>query len=347
MTSKEIRAKVFFNALKMVKAGLVNDKKTASKYISGIDSSYRFFVQHRGNENGGGIVYEIHEAGNGHGFFAEYRTLLLNLIIAMDCGFLPCVKYGEDYTYYDEGVEGNPFEYYFEPIGKEIELKNARNVIVSSLDYVHSVESEYSFDGSHYPQMLFSKLVEAEKKYIRIKQEHILRFEEDMLRIIGHSENDYSQVLGVHYRGTDFGVGYNLHPVQFGIEELIQTVKTALSTYKFTKIFLATDDKEVIPIFQDKLGQGTIIYNRDAYRTTGNVSVAFSKSNREYHHYNLGVEVLEDAYFLSRCGGFVGGLSQVAWGARLLKAGRDEQYCFSETIDKGINKNKRKFKVEI
>ena len=344
---KNYRMRAFSNACKLLKAGIVDDEKTINRYVNRPELFNKLIVEHRGASHKGCIVYEIHEAGRGHGFFAEYRTLLMNLVIAEDYGFIPSVKYSNEYAYYDSEKaieEKNPFEYYFEPIGSDIDIQRAQNVIVSSLDYVHCKEYMESFDGSHFSEKLFWDLVEAEKKYIRIRHDLVDQFENDMNRIFRKDIISAIDVLGVHYRGTDYSVGYNGHPKQVDIEDSILEIRKALKIGGFKAVFVATDDREALDVIKDSLKGIRVLYNDKVYRAIGKESVAFSDCERPMHHYELGVEVLEDAFLLSKFGGLIGSLSQVSWGARFLKAGRDECYDYLQIVDKGINKNSNRFR---
>ena len=113
---------------------------------------------------------------------------------------------------------------------------------------------------------------------------------------------------------------------------------------KFDKIFLATDDQEAIDVFQKRFGD-KVCYYEDVYRGEGNVSVAFSSDLREYHRYLLGLEVLRDVYTMAQCEGLIGGISQVAYCAQIMKRGMGSEFSYFKILDKGINDSGPIFKI--
>lgn len=80
-----------------------------------------------------------------------------------------------------------------------------------------------------------------------------------------------------------------------------------------------------------------IVYYKDVLRSNGQETVMNSISNRENHHYMLGLEVLRDMLTLARCDGMVAGLSQVSIAARIQKASYNKEYEDLVIIDKGMN----------
>ena len=86
-----------------------------------------------------------------------------------------------------------------------------------------------------------------------------------------------------------------------------------------------------------------MLYYSDVMRSNDRKSVAFHASSRVNHKYKLGLEVIRDMYTLSKCDGFVAGISQVAVCARINKLSRKEKYQDLIIIDKGIQKSGRLF----
>ena len=81
----------------------------------------------------------------------------------------------------------------------------------------------------------------------------------------------------------------------------------------------------------------------DVFRSDNDTSVAFSKSDRKYHHYLLGYEIARDMYTLSLCDGLVAGKSSVSYLSNLYKHSRDEEYEYMKIIDNGNNVNENSF----
>ena len=67
-------------------------------------------------------------------------------------------------------------------------------------------------------------------------------------------------------------------------------------------------------------------------------TVMKSTSERENHHYKLGLEVLRDMYTLSCCNGIIAGLSNVSIFARIVKLSRGCDFEFMNYLNKGIKR---------
>jgi hypothetical protein len=206
---------------------------------------------------------------------------------------------------------------------------------------VSYIQNKFGVDRYIVPKEMEQRMSVIVKKYVRIKPELEKTIREDFAKIIGDSK----RVLGIHYRGTDYKVGYNVHPTQVKIEQVESVIEEQLRGNRFETVFLATDEDGVYERLKERFGSCIRRYE-DVYRGSGTVSVAFSEDSREFHHYKLGLEVLRDMYSLSLCDGLVAGLSQVSLFAKLYKKSRDEKYMFEQMIDNGINKNHIFFSAE-
>ena len=167
----------------------------------------------------------------------------------------------------------------------------------------------------------------------------ICKMQKEIKEIIGNKKT-----LAVHYRGTDFKMNYDNHPICVTIEQELEMIRTAMKNDGFEQIFLATDDMSAINAFEAELA-GQVVFYHDVLRGNDTTSVAFSKSNRKEHHYLLAYEVLRDMLTLSACEGLIAGVSQVSICARIAKASRGEAYQFLQIIDNGKNYNHKKFKA--
>ncbi len=87
----------------------------------------------------------------------------------------------------------------------------------------------------------------------------------------------------------------------------------------YEQIFLATDESAVVDRFRETFGDKVKIFE-DTFRDDGSgESIAFSKSDRDNHHYRLGLEVLRDQYTLTHCDGIVCGYSNITFIARVMR----------------------------
>lgn len=297
----------------------------------------------RGEGCRGKCVYLIEENGKGLGYFAEFNTMLMELMYA-DCFHLqPYVNWGKGFLYYEEEIKDyrNAFSYFFEPINGSFadEIESAELLTRAKPGQADWIQQKY--DKGYDLSIPFIKVAaETYRRYIKLNaytQEKIIAEMNALL----HDK----RTLAVHYRGTDFKMNYDKHPVCVELEEQIEVVKNALERHSFEQIFLATDDYAAITLYQETFGD-TVVFYRDVKRSSDKVSVAFSESDRQYHHYFLAYEVLRDMLTMSVCDGLIAGVSQVSIATRIAKASRGEEYSYVKIIDKGKNNNYRRFKEE-
>ncbi len=319
------------------------DKEMIDLILTIEDRADYIKIEKHGEENPGRIIYVIHEMGRGDGFFAELKMTLLGLYYAERMGFIPYVEWGKNFAYYEpDGVNGiyNVFEYYFEPINTDIDISNCNAVSYSKNAQIAEIASCYGDKGYEISDTLEVILIDIWKRYIHIREDLSNDFEEQIKELFSNKK-----VLGVHYRGTDFKCGYNQHPVSVELSQVIEETKAMLEKNNIKELFLATDDIIALESFKEAFGE-KVKYCEDVYRSDGNQNIAFSELERKQHHYRLGLEVLRDAYILSRCEYLIAGLSQVSFSSRLLKASRNESYCEMVIINNGINVGTENFKYD-
>lgn len=297
--------------------------------------------QSKGNSYPEEKFYHITEVGKGYGFFAEFHAVLARLAFADTFGFTPVVSWGKDFLYYDSQkgeAYPNAFEWFFEQPTKYrvTDAEQANLVVRAKLVQAVWIEKKY------HKQMDLSPEYEAEiaricQKYIRFRSDVREKLVEEEYALVGKKKT-----LGVHFRGTDFKLNYDNHPVSVKIEQEFEAIDHALKEQNFEQIFLATDETEAVEAFKERYGD-LVVWYKDVFRGEGNVSVAFSQSDRSDHKYNLAYEVVRDVFTLSMCQGLIAGVSQVSICSRIMKRSRDEQYEFVKIIDNGKNYNERKF----
>lgn len=288
--------------------------------------------------------FVIRENGKGWGFFAEFRAMLAKLVFAERFALTPYIQWGKEFLYAEEHEvhhTKNAFEYYFMQPGayEKQDVEHASYVTFSKSAHGVLIEKEFVKENNIYdisPEYE-AVLADVYGKYIRFNEKVQKSLDEEIAALM-----QGRNVLGVHYRGTDYKVGYNSHPVCVKMEQTIEAIKEALSKENFEKIFIATDEVTALERFKQEFGDRIVSYD-DVYRGETDVSVAFSQSERENHHYRLGYEVIRDMYTLSVCDGLIAGMSQVTNVARIAKKARKEEYRYFKLIDNGLNHNDRNF----
>lgn len=319
----------------------IRDKEYLEFFINRENEPLLLEFETRGKSCENDSIYLIEEVGEGYGFFAEFHTMLQKLIFAERLHLKPYVYWGKKFLYYEEMIEDtrNAYEYFFEAVNGDLgdKIDTAELLTNSKMGQASWVEDKYERGYDLSPEYL-KKASEVYKKYIHLNLNTSKKIQKEISGLLGKKET-----LAVHYRGTDFKVNYDNHPVCVTIEQELEAIKKAMKEEKFEQIFLATDDKQAIAAFETAFS-GKIVYYQDVVRGDDTTSVAFSDSTRDKHHYLLAYEVLRDMLTMSACEGLIAGVSQVSICARIAKASREETYRFLQIIDNGKNYNHKKFK---
>ena len=169
------------------------------------------------------------------------------------------------------------------------------------------------------------------RKYIRVKTDLRQTIDMDISELLHHKKT-----LAIHYRGTDFKKGWKKHPIALSPEDYYSAIDEALHLGAFEQIFLATDDNNALNTFKDRY-KDKMIYYTDVYRSTDEIGVHFSQSERQYHKYKLGYEVLRDMLTLTSCDGLIAGLSQVAICTLITKNASSKKYEYIKILETGIH----------
>lgn len=295
-----------------------------------------------GREYEGMTIYLADEQGSGMGFFAELGVTLIKLYFADERGFVPYVHWGEKYLYYEpDGIKGekNAFLYYFKPVSAVKSIEHACHVVNSDDSHYAQVKALYHAVSYDVSEDYINAMARMMKKYIQYNDETREYLESQFSTLLGDKKT-----VAVHYRGTDFNKGYNNHPIPVQAEQEIEKVKELLQQKNYEQIFLATDENAMVERFRKEFGDKVKVYE-DTFRDDGSgESIAFSKAEREHHHYKLGLEVLRDQYALTHCDGIVCGYSNITFIARVMRRAwfkQDwEDYCL---IDNGLYHNQNSF----
>ena len=148
--------------------------------------------------------------------------------------------------------------------------------------------------------------------------------------------NPKEKIIGVHARGTDYKIGYKGHPTAVKSKAYINAAEEAMKACNAKKVFLATDDQEILDDFIAHFGD-KLLYFKDVIRSEGNIWNCEFDIDRSHHRFNLGYEILRDTYVLGLCNGLICGLSYVGFMAQVVKKSREEEYEFFSCINPGLN----------
>ena len=108
----------------------------------------------------------------------------------------------------------------------------------------------------------------------------------------------------------------------------------------FTRIFLATDDENILNEFLEHYSAIEVLYLKSTSRGNGVLGIHKAAAfNDDISQYGEAINALCDVYSLASCGGIISGLSHVSMFARIIKAGKKEAYSFDSIINKGVHKS--------
>lgn len=269
-----------------------------------------------------------------NGFCSIIKMLLYFLSYAECFDFAPIVFIGSSTMYYEQNIGENVFEYYFDPVSnynykdilqyKKVVCSKPYDIILYGKigGYDIPSEEEIEFMGNVY------------KKYMKLNKRTKKSFEKFLEEIAKY------KTIGVHVRSTDFNKGYNRHPIAVEPSEYLEKTIEIFNSKDYEKVFLATDDADVISLFQKNLGD-KLIYYKDTYRSCDGKAIHYNngKIKRKNHKYLLGLEIIKDYYTLGYCDGLISGNSNVSICARIIKYTTEKKYEDMVIIDKGINHN--------
>ena len=270
-------------------------------------------INWHGVSRGGSPAYVIRRIGNA-GFFSNYLYVLGHIQYALKKGYTPVIDMLNYKTVYNQDVpvngKSNAWEYYFhQPAGVELsDAYSMPNVIISDNAYLSEYSPQYVGKGQFPDQEQISKLNGVCTEYIQIREELL---EEANALWMALTKENADSVLGVHVRGTDMRCSKD-HPIPPNVNVFLKKIDTILEAISITKIFLSTDENEIVRIFEEKYGN--LVCCQETYRSCANSNVGIHLEDvlpRENHKYMLGKEVLMDALCLSKCQYLLCGKSNV------------------------------------
>jgi hypothetical protein len=311
---------------------LTDNKKISFKYCSS---------KFEGEDN----YYIINPKYRLSGFFGIYRAILSYLYVADKLNFKPYIDLQETKFNVPGGYKGinNMWEYYY----LNNKLPKSYNAFVCDNNHTNLVYNTFFVKESMYAngyiinEEYLRALGNISRKYVKYNNETD-KYLKNQIKNIGIN----SKTLGVHIRGTDFALGYGEHPKVVSASDYFKEIDKLLESKKYDKIFLATDDQNLLNEFLKKY-KDKIIYYKDAQRSSLNVHVAFQSNSRKNNEYLNGLEVIRDMYTLSMCDGLIAGLSQVATCARIEKYSYSKSYKDLIILDNGLYERNDKKDKEI
>lgn len=278
--------------------------------------------------------YIINRSAKGAGFFSNYMWVLGHVIFARKLGYIPVVDMENYPTLYSEdkmvsGVK-NAWNYYFENVGNVTlsEAYASKKYVMAKDMPLHKYEGKYCEGSYRYPTKeavaYYAPLI---RKSIVVKKELTESFEKEWNAQV----KDTDKVLGIHLRGTDMKNNLG-HPMPASISDYLDKARKILEENpSITKIFLATDEWNAKEAFEQAFaGTKWTLFMNEAFRVWDagekkrvGIHETQVANARDFHKYLMGKEVLNDAYFLSKCNYLLCGHSNISNVALLWN---DNQY---------------------
>lgn len=269
------------------------------------------------------------------GFMAFYYYTAKLLAVADLFGFTPVIEWKSlSYQKDNPDIGGdNIFEYFFEtPCGiSTADAMQSRHVAIAE-EYSHDIFPQTEF-GNYVPSnerdALYARAV---NKFLKLNAATQSYISERISSIL-----EGKKTLGIHVRGGAYKEKVLHHPVAIEPEEHIAEAKKAISAYGFERIFLATDEEEVVAKFKDAFGDMVVSYD-DVSRAKpedhmeAGLFALRDRGLRLDNGYFTGLEVLTDVYTLAACQGLIAGVSNVAVSAVYANG---DQYEYKQFIYKG------------
>ena len=320
-------------------ANVVWHRKTPGylEHVNGYFSDPEIVLIRPGEEGQKQPICLIEAWDETNGFACGLRKALDGLYYCRRCSFKPLIRFHDNSWYKDKSFpqDMNPFEYYFESENiSDDELKQRPQVIYQSrngqlAEQMNQPERSYSFSKEYITAM--AKIWGRDLKLRQDIQNSIDEFiSEKGIR---------SDCLRVHFRGTDYKVGYYDHPVYVSIEEYYPYIEEAMRIYRFSKMYIATDDLDALHDLIKRFGNDKVIYDEKATRVRGADGVHTSVENG----FKNGLDVLIDMSALATCGGLISGVSHVAQITRIIKRSFGSEYLYDKPIFKGIVEHGKMF----
>ena len=303
-TLQRIKYNLFSNSLKLTKVHNTKSKDKTKYYI-------------------------IRRKSGKSGFFSNFFYVLAHMVYADKKGYTPVVDMENYKTLYNEekAVNGtkNAWKYYFkQPVSLEKAYKG-KNVILSDSFYISKYVPQYTTNEVHgLDKKNISYLKSVFDKYSGVNDDILKKAQKEF-----DSKFNGKTVVGVHIRGTDMR-NFPGHPAPPSVEEYIKVLHELANKNHIDCIMLCTDETDIVNRLRQEFGD--MVYVNDSFRADGQTEIGIHTNNngvkRELHKYKLGLEVLNDVLFLSKCDYLVHSRSNVPFAAKIFNDNKYKECIF-------------------
>ena len=269
------------------------------------------------------------------GLFSYYNNFAGQVRYALANGWLPVIDM-KNYpnAYLEPPLLGkvNAWEYYFrQPFDLTLdEAYNGNNVIMSTGEPLPPGTSAPGATGIDFYYNVNNDLLEwrmlVKLGLFRI-QPKIL---EDIMAEYNQLITKEDRVLGVLARGTDYTAQHpEDHPVQPSVDVIINTVKELRAKWNCNKIFLATEDYNIVVRMKEMFKDDCLVTKREYVHYDGRYPISIYHINRANDFFLLGKEYLTQMVILSKCNCLLTGMCSGATGAFMMTDGFEQAVVFN------------------
>jgi hypothetical protein len=323
---------------------IILNKWTLSEQKRKIRQEFRGHRVSYGKQNADVTFYVIRRRPPGGGLMSNYLFIMAHIKIALKQNMIPVIDMLNYDNFYKEEllVNGtfNAWEYYFEQPDQRYTLADvyaSKRVVLSSFEFPHHEVGYSIHDCSDLKKI--KNYNEVITNYVKVN---------DLTRsIIEHHKNiigfGIKNILGISVRGTDYSrLRPAGHAIQPSVETLIQSVKEMSQGWSFEKIFLCTEEEEVVERFNDAFPGRILTIQRRRLRAVDRSEhsefkpgefIGATKFDRAFDKYTTGLEYLVEIFLLAECTFLLCGMTSGTAAAIYINGGR---YADKKILDLGL-----------
>jgi len=281
--------------------------------------------KHYGKENPDQGIYIIRRRAGNVGLLSIVIVVLARLKEAEQRGLVPVVDLMNTRNLYLEDEEVgkvNSWEYYFlQPAGISLESAyRSKNVVLGSGE----VSEDRPNDTVDLLMNVDGKLDEWKrlfKQYIHIRPELLQKAEEEYRENVSASD----KVVGVCCRGAGYRKArIKNHPIQPEVGDLIEKTKEMMKKTGCTKVYLSTEDGDIVKQFEEVFGAQLFVKQRNFFYFDEQGKAI----RRDHSKRRKGEDYLLQLLLLSKCDCTVSARCSGAVGAALMSEGYEDAYYF-------------------
>ena len=280
------------------------------------------------------------------GLFALYIWICAQIIYAKQQGYIPVVDmkhYKNQFFKDNREYQDNVWEYFFEQpegIGLDDIPKGAKIIMagdsVPDIEYLWAGLLPKSKNDQKNP-----KIADKYIKYLKLKNE----IKEYLINNYQQITEGNTNILGILCRGTDYiNMKPQDHPIQPTVDEVMAKADELYQTFKYDKIYLATEDAEIYKIFKNKYKDKLLFNKQYMYSNTENKYLYEITVNQKDHKYILNRDYFLSMYILSKCKYFIGGLTSGTVAVYML-SNKFENHDYIYLWDKGVYNKAEKYPI--